>query len=39
MKKSRIVALVLVLMLMVSNLSGCAWLDSQIADIKGETDW
>jgi hypothetical protein len=23
-------------MLMVSNLSGCAWLDSQIADIKGE---
>ena len=36
MKRSRIVALVLVLMLMVSNLSGCAWLDSQIADIKGE---
>lgn len=36
MKRSRIVALVLVLVLMVSNLSGCAWLDSQIADIKGE---
>ena len=36
MKRSRIVALVLVLMLMVSNLSGCAWLDSQIADIKGK---
>lgn len=36
MKRSRIVALVLVLMLMVSNLSGCAWIDSQIADIKGE---
>lgn len=36
MKRSRIVTLVLVLTLMVSNLSGCAWLDSQIADIKGE---
>ena len=36
MKRSRIVALVLVFMFMVSNLSGCAWLDSQIADIKGE---
>lgn len=36
MKRSRIVTLMLVLTLMVSNLSGCAWLDSQIADIKGE---
>lgn len=36
MKRSRIVALVLVFMFMVNNLSGCAWLDSQIADIKGE---
>ena len=35
-KKSKVVALVLVLMLTVSNLSGCAWLDAQLADIKGE---
>lgn len=36
MKRSRIVALVLVLLLAVSSLSGCAWLDSQISDLKGE---
>ena len=28
--------LVLVLLLAVSSLSGCAWLDSQISDLKGE---
>lgn len=36
MKRSRIVTLVLVLLLAVSSLSGCAWLDSQISDLKGE---
>lgn len=36
MKRSRIVALVLVLLLAVNSLSGCAWLDSQISDLKGE---
>lgn len=36
MKRSRIVTLVLVLLLVVSSLSGCAWLDSQISDLKGE---
>lgn len=36
MKRSRIATLVLVLLFVVSSLSGCAWLDSQIADLKGE---
>lgn len=36
MKRSRIATLVLVLLLAVSSLSGCAWLDSQISDLKGE---
>lgn len=36
MKRSRIVALVLVLLLAVSSLSGCSWLDSQVSDLKGE---
>lgn len=36
MKRSRIATLVLVLLFAVSSLSGCAWLDSQIADLKGE---
>lgn len=36
MKRSKIATLVLVLLLAVSSLSGCAWLDSQISDLKGE---
>lgn len=35
-KSSRIVTLMLILMMIVSSLSGCAWLDAQLADIKGE---
>ena len=34
--KKKLVALALVFVLAVTSLSGCAWLDSKIADMKGE---
>lgn len=34
--KKKLVALALVFVLTVTSLSGCAWLDSKIADMKGE---
>lgn len=34
--KKKLVALVLVFVLSITSLSGCAWLDSKIADMKGE---
>lgn len=34
--KNKLVALALVFVLAVTSLSGCAWLDSKIADMKGE---
>lgn len=35
-KKTRALALILALVLVTTNFTGCAWLDSQIADMKGE---
>lgn len=35
-KKTKVLALILALVLVTTNLTGCAWLDSQIADMKGE---
>ena len=34
--KNKLVALVLAFVLSITSLSGCAWLDSKIADMKGE---
>lgn len=34
--KRKLVALLLVAVLTVTNLTGCSWLDSQLADLKGE---
>ena len=34
--KRKVIALLLVAVLTVTNLTGCSWLDSQLADMKGE---
>ena len=34
--KRKVIALLLVAVLTVTNLTGCSWLDSQLADLKGE---
>lgn len=34
--KRKVIALLLVALLTVTSLTGCSWLDSQLADLKGE---